>query len=528
MEEEGTVGRGASVAKRDTVLILDFGGQYTHLIGRSVRENNVYSEIVPYDISADDIRKMDSASSIRGIILSGGPDSVYEKDAPGLDPAVLELGMPVLGLCYGHQLIAHMSGGKVRQAAKKEYGDTEAIIDRPEKILHGLHHKEKVWMSHGDTVASLPDEWEVLAHTDNTPVAAFCHRSLQIYGLQWHPEVVQTEHGSQVIRNFIFGECKCQRSWKMADFADSAIGEVRSIIGSGKAVVALSGGVDSSVAAALVTKAIGGHNLVAVYVDTGLMREGETGQIRGTFTKLGTDLRIINAGDRFLKGLSGVTDPEQKRRIIGRVFAEVFEEQARASGAEYLVQGTIYPDRVESGRGGKSALIKTHHNVGGLPKGIKFRAVVEPLRDLYKDEVRKVGRELGLPEQIVKRQPFPGPGLAVMVIGEVTREKLGIARRADHIVTEEMERSGLSDGLWQYFAVLTNTTTTGVRGDGRAYGYLVSFRALVSREAMTARFAELPWELVRRISTRITNEIPEVVRVAYDVTDKPPATVEWE
>ncbi len=522
------MGSSMEIGKRDMILILDFGGQYTHLIGRNVRENSVYSEIVPFDTSAAEIREMASFSGIKGIILSGGPDSVYEKDAPKLDPEILKLGIPILGLCYGHQLIAHMSKGEVRQAAKKEYGDTEAVIDKPERILYGLHHKEKVWMSHGDTVSSLPEEWEVLAHTDNTPVAAFGHRSLPIYGLQWHPEVVQTEHGTQIIKNFIFNECKCQRNWRITDFADSAMHEIRDAVKGGKAVVALSGGVDSSAAAALVTRAIGGHNLVAVYVDTGLMREGETEQIRSTFTKLGTDIRIIKAEERFLKALRGAEDPEQKRKIIGREFASVFEEQAAESGADFLIQGTIYPDRVESGKSGKSALIKTHHNVGGLPKDLKFKGVIEPLRDLYKDEVRKVAKELGLPESIVKRQPFPGPGLAVRVIGEITREKLDIVRHADYIVTEEIERSGIAESLWQYFAVLTNTRTTGVKGDGRAYGYLVSFRALVSREAMTAKFAELPWGLVRRISTRITNEIPGVVRVAYDVTDKPPATVEWE
>ncbi len=515
------------MSKRDTILILDFGGQYTHLIGRNVRENNVYSEIMPFDITADKITEIGSVSNIKGIILSGGPDSVYDKDSPKMDPGILKLGIPVLGLCYGHQLIAHMSDGKVIRAAKKEYGDTEAYIDKPESILHGLHHEEKVWMSHGDTVSSLSKDWEVLAHTDNTPVAAFRHKTMQIYGLQWHPEVVQTEHGAQIIKNFIFDECKCERNWRMTGFVEDSMSEIRRTI-RGKAIVALSGGVDSSVAAALITKAIGGHNLVAVYVDTGLMRDGETEQIRSTFTTLGTDLRVINAEDRFLEALDGVEDPEQKRMIIGKMFATVFEEQAALSGVEYLVQGTIYPDRVESGSSGKSALIKTHHNVGGLPKDLKFKAVVEPLRDLYKDEVRKVAKELGLPESIINRQPFPGPGLAVRIIGSVTKEKLEIVRHADHIVTKEIDGSGMAEGLWQYFAVLTSTKTTGVKGDGRAYGYLVSFRALVSREAMTAKFAELPWNLVRRISTRITNEIPEVVRVAYDVTDKPPATVEWE
>ncbi len=507
---------------RDTILILNFGGQYTHLIGRNVRENNVYSEIVPFGISAEKIKELSSTTNIKGIILSGGPDSVYLEGAPRFDPKILDLGIPVLGLCYGHQLIAQMSNGRVESALRKEYGDATAVIDNPVCILKGLKRKEEIWMSHGDTVFDIPADFEVLAHTESTPVAAFRHRTKQIFGLQWHPEVVQTKGGVQVIRNFIFDECKCEPNWKMDDFVDKSLKDLRERIGSGKAVVALSGGVDSSVAAALVAKAVGGQRLVVVYVDTGMMRKGETEQVRETFTALGTDLRIVDAGDRFFDALKGVRDPEMKRKIIGNTFIRIFEEQAAPIGADYFVQGTIYPDTIETAGG-----IKTHHNKA-IPFDIKFKEIIEPLTDLYKDEVRKVGGEIGLPEAVVNRQPFPGPGLAVRIMGEVTREKVAIVREADHIVTSEIEKAGLARGLWQYFGVLTDTMTTGVKGDGRAYGYLVGFRALVSREAMTAKFAELPWDLIRKISTRITNEVPGVVRVAYDTTDKPPATVEWE
>ncbi len=513
--------------RRDTILVFDFGGQYTHLIGRNVRENGVYSEIIPCDISLEKLKKLRSKFNVKGIIFSGGPDSVYDKDAPKFDKRVLELGIPILGLCYGHQLIAHVAKGRVEPAKKKEFGYAEVTIDNPVGVLAGLSRKEKVWMSHGDTVFWLPDDFERLAHTENSPIAAFRHRKLKIFGLQWHPEVVHTVHGSLMLQNFIFKECGCTKNWSMQGFSRNAIKEIKQKVGKGRCLVALSGGVDSSVATALVAKAVG-KRLTAVYVDTGMMREGETTQIKRTFSKFHIDLKIIDAKERFLKALKGVSDPEKKRKIIGREFIRVFEEQAKAVKADYLVQGTIYPDRVESGSTGKSALIKSHHNVGGLPKGIKFKAIVEPLRDLYKDEVRKVAKDAGLPDKIVHRQPFPGPGLAVRIVGPITEEKLEIERKADHIVTEEIERKGLEKNLWQYFAVLTDTKATGVKGDARAYGWVVAWRAVVSREAMTASFAELPWDVARRISTRITNEIPQVTRVVYDTTDKPPGMVEWE
>ncbi|EQD55350.1 bifunctional GMP synthase/glutamine amidotransferase protein [mine drainage metagenome] len=509
---------------RETILVLDYGGQYCHLIARVVRESGVYSEIVPFSITAAEISAM---RNVKGIILSGGPQSVYEAGAPPLGRGILELGLPILGICYGHQLIAKSVGGRVERARKKEFGDTNIFIDRPAGILRGLGKSIGAWMSHGDTVLGMPKGYEVTAHSANTPVAAFMHRRKPIFGVQWHPEVVQTEHGAATIRNFVVDVCGCKSSWKIGSFAKRSVDEIKATVGKGRCIVALSGGVDSGVAAALVGKAVGKH-LTAVYVDTGLMREGETDEVERAFGSTGIDFCTIRAKERFFRALKGVRDPEEKRRVIGREFARVFEEEAKKVNADFLVQGTIYPDRVESGTTGKSAVIKTHHNVGGLPKGIKFKAVVEPLRDLYKDEVRKLADELGLPKAIARRQPFPGPGLAVRIMGEVTGEKAETVRRADHIVTEELEGAGIAEGLWQYFAVITGTRAVGVKGDARAYGDVIALRALESRDAMTAKFAELPWQLVRRISTRITNEVPGVTRVVYDVTDKPPGTIEWE
>ena len=515
--------------RRDTILVLDFGGQYCHLIARAVREQNVYSEIVGCDTTPGRIGELAKSLNVKGIVLSGGPESVYSENAPPFDKRILDLGVPVLGLCYGHQLIAHLGGGEVRSSSKKEYGDATVTIDAPGALLRGLNPKVRVWMSHGDTVFRVPDRYKVLARTDNTPVAAFEHVTgkRRVYGLQWHPEVIHTENGSLIIRNFVLDICACEQNWKMERLYEKAVGEIRETVKDGRCVVALSGGVDSSVATSLVGQAIG-RNLIVVYVDTGLMREGETAQVKDTFGKLGVDLRVIDARSRFLGALAGVVNPEQKRKIIGGMFVKVFEEEASGIDADFLVQGTIYPDRVESGATGRSALIKSHHNVGGLPETMKFKGVIEPLRDLYKDEVRKLAVEVGLPNSIVRRQPFPGPGLAIRIIGAVTEEKVALVRKADHIVTTEIEGAGLADGLWQYFAVLTDTKAVGIKGDGRAYGPVVAWRALVSREAMTAKFAELPWELIRKISTRITNEVPGVTRVVYDTTDKPPGTVEWE
>jgi GMP synthase (glutamine-hydrolysing) len=513
--------------KYDTILILDFGGQYCHLIGRRVREHNVYSEIVSHDISLEQIEALCGKFNVKGLILSGGPASVYDEDAPKCDPKILDSDIPVLGLCYGHQLIAQLVGGKVQPGAKREYGTTYVVVDKPLGVLKGLSAKERVWMSHGDTVYALPSDYEVLAHTENCPVAAFRHREKLLYGLQWHPEVVHTEKGPQMLRNFIFEVCRCEPNWRMEDFVMSAVEEIKRTVGSGKAIVALSGGIDSSTVTALAARALG-ENLTTVFVDHGFMRENEPEFVKKTFGNLGMNFVLVDAGEQFLEKLKGVVDPEEKRRIIGREFIRVFETIAERVGADYLIQGTIYPDRIESGFRKFSDKIKTHHNVAGLPTKMEFKTVIEPLRDLYKDEVRKVAEKLSLPKAIVWRQPFPGPGLAVRVTGEVTKEKAEILRKADKIVTDEIEKAGFKDSLWQYFAVLTDTKSTGVKGDARVYGYTVAVRAVESREAMTANFSKIPYDILERISTRITNEIPQVVRVVYDITHKPPATIEWE
>jgi len=514
--------------KLDTILVLDFGGQYCHLIARRIRENRVYSKIVPSDVTPKEIKKIQGKCNVKGIILSGGPRSVYDENAPKIDGKILDLGIPVLGICYGHQLIAHFLGGKVVPAETKEFGKTYAVITKPVSILEGMERVEKVWMSHGDTVFNVPEEeFEVLAHTENTPVAAFRHKTKPIFGLQWHPEVIHTEKGKQMLKNFVFGICQCKPQWSMKGFVEKAINEIKSIVGNRKAIIALSGGIDSSTATLLAAKALG-ENLTAVFVDHGFMRENEPKLIRQTFEKMGFNFIAVNARKRFLEKLRGVTDPEAKRKIIGEEFIRVFEEEAEKVGAEYLIQGTIYPDRIESGFRRFSEKIKTHHNVAGLPTKIRFKAIIEPLRSLYKDEVREVAEMIGLPKTLVHRQPFPGPGLAVRIVGEITEEKISVVKKADAIVREEIEKSGLHKNLWQYFAVLTDTKCTGVKGDCRAYGYAIAIRIVESKEAMTASFAKIPYEILERISTRITNETPRVTRVVYDVTHKPPATIEWE
>ncbi|MDH5806894.1 MAG: glutamine-hydrolyzing GMP synthase [Candidatus Methanomethylicaceae archaeon] len=502
----------------DSILVLDFGGQYAHLIARRIREKGVYSEILPYDITFEELKNLNP----KGIILSGGPSSVLNENSPKIDKRILEMGIPILGICYGHQLIAHMAGGKISSAS--EYGATYVTIDKPIEILNGLSKREKVWMSHSDSVFSLPKEYEILAHSRNCPIAAFKNKYKPIYGIQWHPEVVHTKKGDIIFNNFI-KICGCEAKWKMEDLVNKMIEEVKNEVGNGKAIIALSGGIDSSVAATIAAKAIG-NRLTAILVDHGFMREGEVESIKKAFKDI--NLIVIDAKDRFLNRIKGIVDPEEKRRIIGEEFIRVFEEVAKNIGAEFLIQGTIYPDRIESGFRKHSDKIKTHHNVAGIPSSIKFKKIIEPLRDLYKDEVRKIALILGLPREIVYRQPFPGPGLAVRIVGEVTEEKLRILRKADKIVREEIEKSKIRDRLWQYFAVLTNTKSTGVKGDVRAYGYVIAIRAVESAEAMTANFAKVPYRILEKISTRITNEIPEVVRVVYDITHKPPATIEWE
>jgi len=513
--------------KHDAILVLDFGGQYCNLIARRVREHKVYSEIVPSDITPEEIGELNKSMNVKGLILSGGPWSVYEKDAPKFDSQILEMGIPIIGLCYGHQMIAYFSKGKVKPGKTKEYGIAYVTVDKPVGVLKDLNKKEKVWMSHGDTVFELPECYEMLAYTESCPVAAFRHKTRQIYGLQWHPEVVHTENGIKMLRNFIFKVCDCEANWRPESVIDKAVNEIKEKVGKGTAIIGLSGGIDSSVATFMAAQAIG-KRLLAIYVDHGFMRQNETEYVETIFKNLGVNVVAIHAQERFLKRLKGVVDPEQKRKIIGEEFIRVFEEAAREIGADYLIQGTIYPDRIESGFRKHSDTIKTHHNVGGLPKDIEFKAIIEPLRDLYKDEVREVAKLMGLPKELVNRQPFPGPGLAVRIIGELTREKADMLRKADKIVTDEIDISGLGECLWQYFAVLTETKSTGVKGDSRAYGYTVAVRIVESKEAMTAGFARIPYDVLERISTRITNELPQATRVVYDVTHKPPATIEWE
>jgi len=513
--------------KLNTILVLDFGGQYCHLIARRIRELSVYSEVVDNNITAKEIDRLNQRFDIKGLILSGGPTSVYDRGAPRLNRGIVGLSLPILGICYGHQLLALLLGGKVERAERREYGISQAMIDRPVGVLRDLGPKETVWMSHGDHVAAISDSCELLAHTENSPYAAFRHRSNLICGLQWHPEVAQTENGMQMLRNFVFEVCGCEANWRTEDFVERAISEIRQAIGEKKAIIGVSGGIDSSVTAVLAAKAIKG-NVTGVLVDHGFMREGEVESVRKTLEDLGVNLTVVRASKYFFSRLDGVVDPEMKRKIVGREFIRAFERAARGVRADYLLQGTIYPDRIESGIRKHSDKIKTHHNVAGLPTKMRFLRIVEPIRDLYKDEVRKVAGSLGMPRDMVWRQPFPGPGLAVRVVGKITREKIHIVRVADKIVTEEIEREGLGHDVWQYFAVLTDTRSTGVKGDSRAYGYTVAIRAVESREAMTATFARIPYHILERISTRITNEIPEVVRVVYDITHKPPATIEWE
>ncbi|MFH1328327.1 MAG: glutamine-hydrolyzing GMP synthase [Candidatus Bathyarchaeota archaeon] len=513
--------------KPDTILILDFGGQYCHLIARRIRDQKVFSEVVPPNIHPNKISALKEKFNVKGIILSGGPSSVHKKNTPNFAPQILDMNIPVLGLCYGHQLISHISGGKVKTGSNREYGITHVMIDKPIGVLNGLNKKEKVWMSHGDTVLEPPPKYQILAHTENCPVAALRHNKKPIYGLQWHPEVVHTKKGDLMLKNFIFEVCRCKQNWVMDDFIQKSTDEIKQKIQDDKCIVALSGGIDSSTVAILATRAVG-KNLTAVFVDHGFMRKGEPDFVKDVFIKLGVNLISVDAKERFLKKIQGVRDPESKRKIIGEEFIRVFEEVAKKIKAKYLLQGTIYPDRIESGFSKDSEKIKTHHNVGGIPANVEFKEIVEPLMNLYKDEVRKVAEKLGLPREIVWRQPFPGPGLAVRIVGKVTQQKITALSKADKIVEEEIEKSGLNKSLWQYFAVLTDTKSTGVKGDSRAYGYTIAVRTVESMEAMTASYARVPYEILEKVSTRITNEIPQVTRVVYDITHKPPSTIEWE
>ncbi|MCL2135272.1 MAG: glutamine-hydrolyzing GMP synthase [Candidatus Bathyarchaeota archaeon] len=513
--------------KIDTILVLDFGGQYCHLIGRRIREQGIYSEIVPCDITPNEISVLNEKFNIKGLIMSGGSASIYDPDALKPDSKILEINVPILGLCYGHQILVQLTKGKVEPADCKECGINYVTITNPIGVLEGLDTKEKVWMSYGDTVCGLSDDCEVLAYTDDCSVVAFRHKTKSIYGLQWHPEVIHTENGTRMLNNFMFNICKCEANWKMEDLIEKMIQELKTEVDDGKAIIGLSGGIDSSVSTVLAAKALN-EKLTAVYVDHGFMREGETEAIKEIFSKFKINFIAIDAQKRFMDKLKGVTDPESKRKVIGEEFIRVFEEIALQSGAQYLIQGTIYPDIIESGFSKNSENIKSHHNVGGLPEKIKFKKILEPLRELYKDEVRKVAKMLGLPNEIVNRQPFPGPGLSVRIIGLLTDEKVRVVKRSDKIVREEIEKAGLTEKFWQYFAIVTDTKATGVKGDARAYGYVVAIRIIESRDAMTASFAKLPYNVLENMSTRITNEVPEVTHVVYDITHKPPATIEWE
>ncbi len=509
----------------DKIIVIDFGGQYCHLISRRIRDLSVYSEVKPASITKDELLNI---PNLKGIILSGGAASVYDKSSPKCDKEIFKLQVPILGICYGHQLIAYLDKGKVLSGTAGEYGITELIIKRSSKILKGLskNNKALVWMNHKDIVKKLPSNYSVVAKTKNSPIAAFEDNKNKIYGVQFHPEVTHTENGLQVLKNFVFDICRAKREWDTSRVIHNIKQEIKDVIGNRKAVIGLSGGVDSSTAAVLVKEVIG-KNLVAVYVDTGLMRYQETEFIKKVFTKFNLNLKIVDASDKFFKALKGVVEPEKKRKIIGKLFIDVFDEVAIKEKAEVLIQGTIYSDRIESGITQHSSIIKSHHNVGGLPKNM-YLEVFEPLKNLYKDEVRKIARQIGLSDEIIKRHVFPGPGLAIRIVGEVTKEKAEIVRKASYIIEQELKKVGLYERVWMAFAVLLPIKSVGIQGDARSYKYPIVIRIIESKDAMTANFVKIPYEILEKISTRITNEISEVNRVVYDISNKPPATMEWE
>ena len=509
-----------------TVIVLDFGGQYNQLIARRVRECGVYCEGKPYTTSLDAIRAMDPI----GIIFTGGPNSVYDPASPQADPGLFTLGVPILGICYGCQLIAHNLGGRVTAAtadSAREYGKTETYFDTACKLFKGLPAQGVTWMSHGDYMEKVPEGFTLVAHSDACPNVAICDEARGFYGVQYHPEVNHTEHGTDMIRNFLYEVCGAKGDWTMGDYKATAIQAVREKVGDGKVLLALSGGVDSSVAAALVAEAVGSQ-LTCVFVDHGLMRLNEGDEVEQAFAKWDINFVRVNAENQFLIKLAGENEPERKRKIIGEEFIRVFEAEAKKIGkVDYLVQGTIYPDVIESGAG-NAAVIKSHHNVGGLPDYVDFKEIIEPLRMLFKDEVRQLGRELGLPEYLVMRQPFPGPGLAIRCLGDITKEKLDMLRLADFIFRDEIAKAGLEGTMNQYFAVLTNMRSVGVQGDGRTYDYALALRSVTTSDFMTADWTRIPYEVLDRVSVRVVNEVPHINRVLYDITSKPPATIEFE
>jgi len=508
------------------ILIIDYGSQYNQLIARRVRENNVYCRIVPPTLNADYIRKIGPA----GIILSGGPASVYDDKGPTIDPAVFELDIPVLGICYGMQLIVKIFGGTVKRSPKREYGRARLHIDKRDKLFQNLPKSFISWMSHGDYAARMPDDFVRLAHTENSGYAAIAHKSKKIFCVQFHPEVAHTENGLKIIANFLFNISSCKKNWTMRSFIKRSVQDIRDAVSEGNVVLGLSGGVDSSVTAVLLHKAIG-RRLYCIFVDNGVVRKNEAKKVRDLFKKhLGMNLIQVDAGKRFLRELKGVTDPEKKRKIIGRVFIRIFEKEAKKIGAvKYLAQGTLYPDVIESvsAFGGPSAVIKSHHNVGGLPKKMGLK-LIEPLRELFKDEVRELGKELGMEHEVLWRQPFPGPGLAIRIIGDVTEERLAVLREADDILVNEIKKAGMYYKLWQSFGVLLPIKSVGVMGDERTYENVLAIRAVTSQDGMTADWAKLPYDLIQNIASRIISEVKGVNRVVYDVSSKPPSTIEWE